>query len=767
MPTIDRFIELLQSEQGERLVLENDQEVRIHHADGTVTTATDPLHLLEIRQMLEEVLPDHCRSSYEASDPLFCFPYSTGGYTGELEVSQTEGNIRVSVEPALPVSVADESASDRVTPEAEEAEPPPSNKPAGETEAIPEETTPPSRSLPLSANPDFPKVVPPSLRKSEARIRMIGGLVGLALGSLTSLIIFFVTRHDSLLGQMFDLRKVTTAIPVFISCLFFWSATICFLRWWRLRDLERISSKQLLLDATRLLSATTAQDLSKEFEGDSVQASPLLRRLQAVLRQWIIQPDLQDADLVLQQHAANDEETVHAGYSLVRTFVWALPVLGLIGTVIGISLAVGGFARFLRGDINDVVIIKENLVGVTAGLSFAFLITLQGLLTSLLVMLAASVLQTREEKLYGTIQHDLAEIFLPVLQRVEPESQPAPIIADLDAWRENLQRIAKDVLQVVETGGTKLMDVIDERERVHQEKVLLWTQTWDKVMDESAVRLGQVIDRVGGEVSTANGHLAEHLDGVREGLAEHAGVLRTSISAQMRASAEQERVGERILAQTDMVKATTETLVELTASVRSALECQMTLQSAMQQLGEVKLEQIEAVRIASNTLARLTVIAESTLENQTSLQTAMQQLKDLKSEQTDAVQETTKTLAKLSNMTRSALECQTTLQAAMHQLRELNWETTFAGYAEALSEQSREMRTTSEAVRSLALLTQEIQSAQTTLQTAISQLHATGFEQTLASFQDSLIALGPVLESFREPFAWRAVPMAQRASSND
>jgi len=74
-----------------------------------------------------------------------------------------------------------------------------------------------------------------------------------------------------------------------------------------------------------------------------------------------IRPGLAEADIVLQQHIASDEKkSTPATASCGRS--WALPVLGLIGTVIGISLAVGGFALFLGTGAEDVALIKKNLV---------------------------------------------------------------------------------------------------------------------------------------------------------------------------------------------------------------------------------------------------------------------------------------------------------------------------------------------------------------------------------------------------------------------
>jgi len=79
----------------------------------------------------------------------------------------------------------------------------------------------------------------------------------------------------------------------------------------------------------------------QQMVGGEVESSLLLRRIKGVLQQWLINPDMQSAEIILQEHVEHDDGTIQRAYSLVRLFVWTLPVLGLIGTVIGISLAVG------------------------------------------------------------------------------------------------------------------------------------------------------------------------------------------------------------------------------------------------------------------------------------------------------------------------------------------------------------------------------------------------------------------------------------------
>jgi hypothetical protein len=184
------------------------------------------------------------------------------------------------------------------------------------------------------------------------------------------------------------------------------------------------------------------------------------------LEQWLIRPSLQNAHLVIEQQVMADREATQRAYNLLRMFVWATPVLGLIGTVVGISIAVGGFAGFLSTSVDDVSKIKAGLVGVTGGLSFAFLITLEGLLSSLILMLFTSNIQTREERLYAAIERDVAEKFLPELQRIAPERDLGGVVAGPDAWAVALADASKRVMRTMEVTGRRVLAKWDERQEV-------------------------------------------------------------------------------------------------------------------------------------------------------------------------------------------------------------------------------------------------------------------------------------------------------------
>jgi hypothetical protein len=103
---------------------------------------------------------------------------------------------------------------------------------------------------------------------------------------------------------------------------------------------------------------------------------------------------------------------------LIKVFIWAIPILGFIGTVLGISNAVASFGGEM-GAAADIEIIKEQLGQVTGGLSEAFDTTLVSLIFSICVMFPMSVMQKNEEDLLNKVDEYCNEYFLKRLR--EPE----------------------------------------------------------------------------------------------------------------------------------------------------------------------------------------------------------------------------------------------------------------------------------------------------------------------------------------------------------
>lgn len=340
--------------------------------------------------------------------------------------------------------------------------------------------------------------LPTVLRLPESLLQWTAGAIGILLGLGTSVLVKVYAPESSFLGRMFGQDFMHAFIPTLIFSVFFWAISICIVRWFRLRALLTTSGKSILLAVTTGVETEgDVRELAGELKDCEYSPIPLLRRLRGILEQWMISPSLQNADIILQQHVVSDSEQVQAGYNLVRIFIWALPVLGLIGTVLGIAEAVGGFAQFLAGSVEDVSVIKKSLVGVTGGLSFAFLITLQGLLTVLVVMLVASPLQTLEEQFYAAIQNDISNIFLPKLQRISPELKALPSSELTTAWRDLLAPVASEMNQIFHTSCMQTsLRALEEMDRRHDAYLRELSERLDYLLMKPLQDHAQVMARI-------------------------------------------------------------------------------------------------------------------------------------------------------------------------------------------------------------------------------------------------------------------------------
>ena len=94
----------------------------------------------------------------------------------------------------------------------------------------------------------------------------------------------------------------------------------------------------------------------------------------------------------------NDEDVMEGSYSLIKGLIWAIPVLGFIGTVQGLSKAIGGFGSVLN-QTTDIGELRPALQSVTGGLSVAFETTFVALVAALVIQLLLTVVRKGEEQL--------------------------------------------------------------------------------------------------------------------------------------------------------------------------------------------------------------------------------------------------------------------------------------------------------------------------------------------------------------------------------
>lgn len=215
----------------------------------------------------------------------------------------------------------------------------------------------------------------------------------LSVGFYGTLIAF----RESVAATMFMERGPTPYAIVFLS---FWSLSILFVKWRKL-SLQRRALRYHVMpeDPSYVLSAATVDPvLSRVYSTvDDPRNFILFNRIVVALSNLRNLGRVTDVDEILRSQAAQDESAVETSYSLVQGFVWAIPVLGFIGTVLGLSEAIGQFSGVL-GAGSDIDQITGALKGVTGGLAMAFETTLEALVAALVIQLLITTLRKGEEE---------------------------------------------------------------------------------------------------------------------------------------------------------------------------------------------------------------------------------------------------------------------------------------------------------------------------------------------------------------------------------
>ncbi len=124
--------------------------------------------------------------------------------------------------------------------------------------------------------------------------------------------------------------------------------------------------------------------------GGKAEGRFLPRLIQRVVLQFQTSRSIEQANALLNSSLELYLHEIDLRYSMVRYVVWVIPTLGFIGTVIGISLALG-FAGSV--DVQDPALLAE----LTKRLAVAFNTTLLALVMSAVLVLLQHVVQAREE----------------------------------------------------------------------------------------------------------------------------------------------------------------------------------------------------------------------------------------------------------------------------------------------------------------------------------------------------------------------------------
>jgi len=224
--------------------------------------------------------------------------------------------------------------------------------------------------------------------------------------SLAATVLFFVAVVGPLRGSYFgDLFGARGWVPYVIAWMSLWAATLLIAKTRILATQRRAFDLDLLPES---IAARITPDNARVFMSHlrhaaaPIAPSFLADRLDRALETFQLRRNVRDVNEQLATSASVDALAVESSYTMVRVFIWAIPILGFIGTVVGIGAAVSGFSTSVAAAV-DLEVMKQSIGGVTSGLGVAFDTTLLALVMSILIMFPASSLQKAEEDFLGQV----------------------------------------------------------------------------------------------------------------------------------------------------------------------------------------------------------------------------------------------------------------------------------------------------------------------------------------------------------------------------
>jgi hypothetical protein len=241
----------------------------------------------------------------------------------------------------------------------------------------------------------------------------------------------------------------------------------------------------------------------------SWQDSYLVRRLREALEFVYRKNSAAGLDEEIRYLSDLDAGRMQSSYALLWFIIWAVPIMGFLGTIIGITGAVGNLSPKA---------LEDSLSGVTSGLGVAFDTTALSLSLSIVLMFVKYFVERFENQLLGLVdERTNAEL---VGRFVDGE-----VSADPDV--NIVRRIAENVLGALDQVVVRQTELWQQSLRAMHEHWSQQTQSSAKVIETSlAAAMNQSVQQHAQALASAERTIAaesrEHWQGVQQALLQNA-----------------------------------------------------------------------------------------------------------------------------------------------------------------------------------------------------------------------------------------------------
>jgi biopolymer transport protein ExbB/TolQ len=246
----------------------------------------------------------------------------------------------------------------------------------------------------------------------------VGLIQSAGLGLVLAVIVYgllYLTKTTPVSAMFFQRSALISWVPPLEVFLASWGVAMLIQKY-RLRRRQEALLRQSIQAMPGLLpekiSVTEASSviMSLHTMFPDWHESFLLHRIMKLLARFNDTGDRTEVRALLAAQSEIDGTTLKSSYTMLRVFIWAIPILGFIGTVIGLQEAIKGFVG-----LNDIERLQQQLAPITSGLGGAFQATLIALAFSLLIMFPTSASERAEWRFLNYVDDYCNDLVIPRL----------------------------------------------------------------------------------------------------------------------------------------------------------------------------------------------------------------------------------------------------------------------------------------------------------------------------------------------------------------
>jgi biopolymer transport protein ExbB/TolQ len=228
-----------------------------------------------------------------------------------------------------------------------------------------------------------------------------------------------------------------------------------------------------------------------------IQRTLIARRISAVLQYVARRNTANGLDDHLRTLSDNDALTLESSYSLTRFITWAIPILGFLGTVLGITEAIAGVTP---------EVLEQSLSSVTDGLALAFDSTALGLGLTMAAMFINFLVERAE---WGALEAVDQHVEQQLSHRFEREAETSQFSSEM--FREIVEPIVRRQADIwAETLAEVNRRHADEATVAEQKLSGSLERAMERTLEAHAVRMKELEKQTVNSGSAAVERLAGH-----------------------------------------------------------------------------------------------------------------------------------------------------------------------------------------------------------------------------------------------------------------